>query len=81
VPLFVLRDRVRCTPFVPFVGVDARPGVRFGVAVEPGEFALALRPVEPGGGGFRVGVEDMLSVLGLQSRHCAPGDSSGGCPG
>ena len=60
--LFVLTDLVRCTPLAPFVGVDARAGVRF---VEPGvagDAALSLRPVEPGGGGFRAGVVDIVWV-------------------
>ena len=58
--LFVLTDLVRCTPLAPFVGVDARAGVRFALPGVAGEVGLSLRPVEPGGGGFRAVVEDML---------------------
>jgi len=59
VPFVLLIDLVLATPFDDGVVVDVRDGLRIGTPGDEGGLTEALRPVEPGGGGFFVAVVDI----------------------
>ena len=64
VPFVLLIDLVLAMPFDDGVVVDVRDGLRFVTPGDKGGLTEALRPVEPGGGGFFVAVVDILTNSG-----------------
>lgn len=60
----LLIDLVLATPFDDGVVVDVRDGLRIGTPGDEGGLTEALRPVEPGGGGFFVAVVDISTSSG-----------------